>query len=135
MGNAPFIEAQPLADTAAQSFGQRAPAPLTGESLSNYRVRLLSPYQPHSDTWKGSNLNKVAMEPHALAAAESQIYRDAQKVATRNDPGTPLRAVTSRDEAGRMVTRFFGDPAEAWRPFMGAGVRYLIGVNKRAGRE
>jgi len=131
----PFREAQARADATAQTFGQRAPAPLTGESLADYRVRLLAPYQAHSSNWKTSNLRVVARDAHALAAVEAAIHQDARQAATRNGPDIPLHAVTTTEPSGHRVTSWYGDAAEAWRPFMGAGVRYLIGINKNAGRE
>lgn len=131
----PFIEAQARADSVAKLFASQAPPSLQEETLGAYRARLMSPFQAHSPTWKQVNLHKIASDSAALDAAEAQVYKDAVAAATRNNPGDPLRAVTSVDNAtGHRVTRFFGDPMQAWLPFMGAGVRYLIGIDKHAGR-
>lgn len=133
----PYREAQLRAEPAAQAWGKQSPGPLQGESLSAYQVRLLTPHQTHSSDWKGVNLNKIAVDPATLRVAETQILESSHKAAINPvcPPGTPLTTRTRIDESGRRVTTFHGDPIFAWAPFMGAGVRYLVGINKRAGRD
>jgi hypothetical protein len=131
-----YRTAQMRAERPAQALGMQAPPPLMGESVKDYRVRLASHFQSHSPDWKGANLNTLAAtSPSALSVAETQIYDAAYKAGTNPHcpPGTPLRAVTSRNEGGAMVTKFYGDPVFAWRDFMGAGVRYLVGINRNPG--
>ena len=130
-----YAAAQARCDSVAQAFGMEAPRWLQGETLNQYRVRLLSEYKPHSPTWKNANLAVVANDAAAFGTVESAIYKDAYHVASnpRNDPGAPLTARTRVDSSGHRITTFHGDPIEAWKPFMGAGVRYLVGVDKHPG--
>jgi hypothetical protein len=134
MDNDSFIQAQARADSVASEFGTSAPRALAGESLTQYRVRLANQFKVHS-AFKNANLAVIANDPAALDLAEAQIYKDALFVARNpsNAPGAPLIARTFIDNAGRRITEFSGDPIEAWKPFMGAGVRYLTAINRHPG--
>jgi hypothetical protein len=127
-----FAAAQARCDAVDQAHGLQAPRWLQAETLTQYRVRLLHRHQQHSRDWRSANLNVIAMDPKALEVAEARIYADSYHAAMNpsNTPGSPLIARTTRDATGRMVTRFFGDPIEAWKPYMGAGVRYLTGIER-----
>ena len=78
-------DAQARADVVAQLFGERAPPPVTGEPLREYRERLLHPWQRYS-AYKGANLTKIG-DPKAFDAIEAQIYSDAAKAS--EDPDAP----------------------------------------------
>lgn len=126
-----FVSAQSRADQIAQELGTVAPRPLDGETLKNYRVRLAGYYQKNSDAWKDIDLKDL--DDKTLGVAESMIYEDSYHLAKnpKNEPGMPLRARSRIDDSGRRITEFFGDPIEAWKSFVGHGIRYLIGINKR----
>ena len=126
-----FIGAQSRADAVAQELGTQAPRPLDGESLKDYRIRLAGYYKEHSPEWKDINLKGLG--DHAFGVAEGMIYKDALHVAKnpKNEPGMPLRARTKIDESGRRITEWFGDPLEGWKSFIGHGIRYVTGINKR----
>jgi hypothetical protein len=99
--------AQSRADAVAQLFGERAPQPVTGEPLREYRERLLHPWQRYS-AYKGANLAKIG-DAKAFDAIEAQIYADASKAS--EDPDAPpgqLRMITKIDEHGRKINTFFG---------------------------
>lgn len=114
-----FVDAQRRADTIAQAFGDSGGAPrwLAGESLADYRRRLLSKYKSYSADWKDVDL--ANLHESALGIAEAKIYADAAREAqhpTDLGPGK-LREVRSRDAYGRTFTKFYGDPAVAYAPF------------------
>lgn len=114
-----FVAAQMKAERVAQAFGdsQGAPRWLQGESLTQYRQRLLGKFKQHSTQWKGVELSKLNAD--ALDIVETQVYADAYQAATHPtsvEAGT-LRAVTDTDYTGRRITRFYGDPGAAWQPF------------------
>jgi hypothetical protein len=128
-----YWDAQARADVVAQAFSihDHAPRPLQGESLKDYRARLATGFKQHSSDWKGIDLYRL--DGHALAVAEAMIYKDAFHTATHpsNAPGAPLRSRSYVDESGRRITEFSGDPVLAWAPFVGKGIRYLIGINRK----
>jgi hypothetical protein len=114
-----FVAAQMKAERVAQAFGdsQGAPRWLQGESLTQYRQRLLGKYKQHSANWKGVELSKLNAD--ALDIVETQVYADAYQAATSPstvEAGT-LRSVTETDYTGRRITRFYGDPEACWGPF------------------
>jgi hypothetical protein len=113
-----FTEAQSRAQATYDSFDQEAPSALAGESLTSYRIRLLSPFKQHSSKYANSDLSAVG-DPGIFDAVEQEIYRSASK--SRNDsqnfrPGE-LRPVRTRDQTGRTITSFRGDPLAAWAAF------------------
>jgi hypothetical protein len=74
--------------------------------------------------------------PLLLMALDTKNQIAPEGLARLNGPGAPpLRAVESRDAQGRKVTRYYGDPSEAWGPFRGESARQLSNVDKQAGTE
>jgi hypothetical protein len=119
-----FADAQMRADSAYNSWGKQAPHALHGESLRDFRVRLLTELKPHSKAYKDSDLGSIGDE-NAFSNIEGMIINDA--VEASNTPaaaGAPLRKVTSRDDMGRITTKFYGDPLVCWAPFMGGATRF-----------
>ncbi len=115
-----FITAQQSAEPLAQAFGDSAGAPrwLNGETVPEYRRRLIDPYKKHSRAWRDVDLN--GLPDQALDEVEKQIRADALQAATHpaNMPVGMLREIQSRDQTGRTITRFVGsDDAAAWTPF------------------
>lgn len=109
----------------ALALGQ-APGPLNGESLRNYRLRLAAKIQPHSKTYKDSNLSTIGDE-NALAIIEEVMVKDSITASTTTIvPGAPLRMQTKvNPDTQHRVTTFHGDPAVCWGEF--AGGRVAIG--------
>ena len=114
-----FVEAQAKAERVAQAFGDSAGAPrhLNGESLSQYRRRLLGAFKKHSRSWKDVDLTPFADK--ALDTVESQVYSDALAAAMspQNVEAGTLRIVTATDDTGRRIRKFYGDPEACWGPF------------------
>ena len=102
-----FVAAQQRADKVYRAFDSSAPQWLNGETLHQYRRRLLEPHQTHSQKWKTTDLAKIGP---ALDVAEDQIYADAYRSACEPTNDGKQRCVTEPDQAGRMIRRFYGDP-------------------------
>jgi hypothetical protein len=105
-----IADAQARADSTYAAFGKRAPAPLPGERLAQYRVRLLKPMKSHSKTWSDVDLNTQSGKN--LDLIEKQIYADAATFAdsAENVPsGDEMVATTKADpNSGHRVTTFRG---------------------------
>jgi hypothetical protein len=117
-----YTAAQVRADRGFQAFGDSAPHALNGESLRAYRCRLAGALKRHSPMYKDSDLSAIADEA-ALTSVETQIFNDAVAASAAPPPaGAPLRQVTTSDEHGRRITKFYGDPAVAYAPFSFGGL-------------
>jgi hypothetical protein len=121
--HAQFAEAQSRADAVFNGFGQRAPRPLDGEGILDYRKRLATKLKNHSAIWKGVKLSVLPEE--AFGIAETQIYTDATTAATN-----PVDL-----EAGelRMVTKI--DPATGVRSNVFYGKESFVKAMGRPGRR
>lgn len=122
-----FVDAQMRADAAYQawSLGQ-APGALNGETLPDYRVRLLSKLKQHSKLYKDSNLSALAVaDAAAFSVVENAIVNDAIDASCKTvTVGAPLREQVTRAASGHIVTKFVGDPAVTWAPFMGGATQF-----------
>jgi 8-oxo-dGTP pyrophosphatase MutT (NUDIX family) len=116
MGDADYAamaDYQARADDVYGAFGERAPAPLQGETPNAYRIRLAKGMQRYSAAWKEVPLRDLPN--NALEIAERQIYVDASAAARSpaNVDAGSLRAIRKRDASDRMITEFVGEPS-AW---------------------
>lgn len=121
-----FAEVQMRADSAYQAwnYGQ-APHALNGETLNDYRVRLLSKIKGHSKIYKDSNLGLLVNDSAAFSVIEQAIVNDAVEASSASvTVGAPLRKQVSRNESGHTITKFVGDPAVTWGPFMGGATKF-----------
>lgn len=121
--HAAFADAQARADAVFNGFGTRAPRPLEGETLIDYRKRLATKLKSHSANWKGVKLSILPDE--AFAVAENQIYADATTAASN----------PADLEAGelRMVTKI--DPATGVRSNVFYGKESFVKQLGRPGRR
>jgi hypothetical protein len=103
-----IADCQARADSAYSELGRRAPPPMPGERLPQYRRRLLQPLKSHSPTWKDVNLADHS-GPN-LDVIEKQVYADAIAYAdsAENFSGDEIQAIQKRDDSGRMITTFKG---------------------------
>lgn len=125
---AEYARVQARADSVAQALGESAPRWLDGETLPQYRKRLLAPLQKHSAEWRDVNLARA--DEDLLRLAESKIFADAQREAsapTSLRPGELVERV-SVDRTGRRVSKFFGDPEVVWGVFKQPS-RHVVGWN------
>lgn len=102
-----MADAQARADSAYAALGKRAPAPLPGERLSAYRVRLLRPLQRHSEF---SSIDLAAQPAKNLDILEPKIFADAMSAADAGShlPDGELLPISKVDESGRRTTEFRG---------------------------
>jgi hypothetical protein len=122
-----FADAQARADAVFSGFGERAPRPLEGEQLFDYRKRLATRLKKYSKTWGGVKLSELPES--AFKIAEDTVYNDAISAAanpvdlkagelrmvTKIDPTTGVRSnvfygnesfVKSMGRPGRRVQSF-----------------------------
>jgi hypothetical protein len=107
--HAAFADAQARADAVFAGFGERAPRPLEGEGLGDYRRRLATKLKKHSSMWKGVKLS--ALPDEAFGPIETQIYSDATTAAANpvDLEAGELRAVTKiNPTTGGRETVFYG---------------------------
>ncbi len=131
-----FVDVQVRHDSVSQMFGQVTPRWQTGESLLQYRRRLLRKVQDHSPAWKGVDISKIN-DSAALDNIERQVLADAEHVAKHpvNDGKGTLRAVVTTDSAGRKITKFYGDASVTWGPFQPQVRRNIVGFNRDSGNR
>jgi len=125
-----FATAQARADSVYSALGQRAPAPMSGETLLSYKKRLARPLQKHSGAWKDIELTPELPEA-VLAMAEETIYADAMVSAHTVDAGSAeLRPIIRTDATGRQITEYAGHSPRSWMaPFM-SEPRLVTQINK-----
>jgi hypothetical protein len=105
--HAAFADAQARADAVFNGFGQRAPRPLEGEALVDYRKRLATKLKGYSPAWKGVKFSQLPEE--AFSIAETQVYADAALAASNPadlNPGE-LREVSKIDPRTSQKTIVF----------------------------
>jgi 8-oxo-dGTP pyrophosphatase MutT (NUDIX family) len=126
--------AQAMAEPAYAAFGDSAPAPLTGETLQQYRRRLADGRKVHSAAWKDTNLYAIS-DDNAFGNIERMIYADAVAKAKSVDdvPEGDLRQMVRADSTGRQITEFYGHP-KAWMSAF-AGRRRRVGGFRQEARH
>ncbi len=109
-----MADCQAKADSVYSAFGKSASRPLSGESLTAYRKRMVRGLQAHSDEMKNVNINAIKDEA-MLTVVEKRVYADA--IAASRGTGAiakgQLIELHKKDRAGRTITEFRGD-MEAW---------------------
>ena len=109
-----MADCQSKADSVYSAFGKSASRPLSGESLTAYRKRMVRGLQAHSDEMKNVNINAIKDEA-MLTVVEKRVYADA--IAASRGTGAiakgQLIELHKKDRAGRTITEFRGD-MEAW---------------------
>jgi hypothetical protein len=112
------------ADAVAQLFGERASQHLPGESPMRYRARLLNRFKQYSPRFQDELFDFYG--DAAMTTAEEVIFADASKAALGDLNNGKLVPVQERDAAGRLVTKFAGDPMSWMQAFMSNGRRGYI---------
>lgn len=107
---ADFAAAQSRADGVANAFNQRAPRALLGETLLNYRKRLVGDYKQHSADYKDIDVGPIN-DPAMLSIVEKRVYADAMVAATKPmgmAPGQMRMIKRVHPDTGHHITEFFG---------------------------
>ena len=123
-------DAQARADAVYQALGERAPAPMAGEALLNYRRRLLRGVRRFGRDGL-SKMDTDRMSGSDFDLIEAKLYADAVDASKSPEiiPGV-LREVVKVDQAGRRVSTFYGDHTYI-RHFKGP-TRRVAGFNTRS---
>lgn len=100
---------QARADAVCAMFGDRAPSPIPGEAVLDYRKRLLKRLAPHSAPFKNSRFE--FLDDAQVTMTEDRVYADAANSARSVNDARPgvLVPYEERDRAGRTITKFAGD--------------------------
>jgi hypothetical protein len=114
-----FAVIQESADPAFQAFGDRAPAPLDGETPTQYKRRLGSKLQANSPKWANARLSAVS-DDIMLDTILTDVYADSIAAARRGSDVQPghLREI-SRQSGGHIINEFVGEPASWMGGFTG----------------
>ncbi len=107
---AALAEAQSKADSLMMSLGEgRAPQPLVGEGVENYRRRLAAKLQVNSEDWSKIKLDSLQAE--AFDIAERKIYADSAAAARKpsNIKSGYMREVRKQTDTGHLITEFYGN--------------------------
>jgi hypothetical protein len=107
--HAAFADAQARADAVFVNFGSRAPRPMEGETLFDYRKRLATKLKSHSSRWKDVKFSRL--DDETFTPIESQVYDDA--IAAAANPvdlqAGELREVTKiNPQTGVRTIEFYG---------------------------
>jgi hypothetical protein len=102
-------DAQARCDAVAQLFGERSPAPMSGENTMAYRKRLLRRFQQHSPQFKDADLGAIA-DAATFTGVESVVYADAAKASATPDvpEGMMFKRTKVDPDSGHRITEFFG---------------------------
>lgn len=113
--------AQARADSVAGLFGDRVAAPMAGETSLAYRRRQLDRFKQYSSRFKESRFDSA--DASMVSAIEEIVYNDAATAARTPAAATAgiLIPRESRDQAGRLITRFEGDPMAWMQNYMSQG--------------
>jgi len=114
-----FAVIQEQADPAFQAFGDRAPAPLDGETPTQYKRRLGAKLQSNSPKWATARLSAVS-DDAMLDTILTEVYSDSIAAARRGADVLPgqLREI-SRQAGGHIINEFVGEPVSWMSDFSG----------------
>jgi len=118
-----FADAQARADAVFAGFGERAPRPLEGEVLIDYRRRLATKLKKHSPAWGKVKFSELPES--AFKIAEDTVYNDA--IAAAANP------VDLQAGELRMVTKI--DPTTGVRSNVFYGKESFVKQMGRPGRR
>jgi hypothetical protein len=118
-----FAAVQEQADVAFQAFGDRAPAPLQGETVTAYKRRLGAKMQKHSKRWSAVRLSAVSDEV-MLDTVLADVFADAVSAAAAGEgvPEGMLREKVTHS-GGHTIVEFHGSPDTWMNAFAGVSQR------------
>jgi colicin import membrane protein len=124
-----MTDARVKADSAYVACGRQAPSPFSGETALDYRKRVLTGMQKHSEKHKDVNIRAIA-DSATLAVLEEAIYGEARKTIENemNNTVGQLHPRVRMDEAGRRITEYQGDP-NVWLAAFKTPGRRLARIN------
>lgn len=120
-----MADAQAKADSVYSALGERAAAPMMGETVIGYRIRMARGLQKHSQAWKTTDLAKMARhDAEAFGNMEAAVYADA--IAAARDPavlggeGELRQRVRVDSITGQRMIEWYGNPLAWMSRFMPA---------------
>jgi hypothetical protein len=120
-------DAQYRAEQACASWGGSAPKPMQGERVLDYRRRCLRPWVKYSKEFGAVDVS--TLDEPLLTPVEARVYADA--IAASSDPAIApagmLRMIQRRDETGRTITEWMGEP-RVWMQQWAGARRRVIGI-------
>jgi colicin import membrane protein len=126
--------AQHRADSVGAMVGDRVSSPTPGETVVDYRKRMLKHIAQHSPRFRAARFD--GLEGPILGLIEDEVYHDAASSFQSRAAATPgqVFAVEERDRAGRVITKFHGDWSAdgAFGPFLQQTVN-LARINRNVG--
>jgi len=105
-----FADMQAKADVAHRALGGQADAPMAGEELADYAIRLHRPLLKHSKKWGKADLFALSRDPSTMHSVLDQVRADAV-AASMSPEGMPEfvhREVKSESPGGHKITTFVG---------------------------
>jgi hypothetical protein len=128
-----LLNIQSRADSVSQALlNQDAPAPMQGERVSDYRRRMLRPFLAYSAPFRNVDLNAIDDGP-VFDGMEQTVFKDAMAAASDRDALNAsaigqLRRVVKRDDAGRNIVEYFGQP-RMWLDQFACPVKRVACIN------
>lgn len=129
---AQFADVQSRADSVFCMLGKRAPQPLMGEALNDYRVRLARDLKVHSPTWKAANLDVHAVDSAGFGVIEDMIYAEALRTAERPTDladGVLREHVRIDSETGQRSVEFFAPQGTTFIRQFKPEPMYVLNIN------
>jgi hypothetical protein len=123
-----MADMQARCDAAYRSLGERADAPMAGEELVDYTIRLHRGLQSHSKKWGKAELATIARDRSTFSGVCDAIRADAI-AASMSPVGMPefaRRKIVTQSAGGHQITDWVGNGTifkELSRP-----VRTVIGI-------
>jgi len=106
-----FADMQARCDVAYRALGERADAPMQGEELLDYTVRMHRQLQKHSAKWKRAELATIARDPSTFAGVCDSIRADALQAGMSPVDLAPFqyREIRTESPGGHKITSFVGN--------------------------
>ena len=122
------------ADSVYSIWGMSPPKAMSGETVRDYEARLARPLQKYSKEFGAVDLRKL--DDATFAGVKSRIYADAVTESHNPDLYTEgLREIQTRDQTGRMITSFKGQPRAWLSEFTAPTMRASIDTDRAFGRR
>ncbi len=119
------------ADSVYSIWGMRPTPAMSHESVRDYEGRLARPLQQYSKEFGAVDLRKL--DDPTFKGVISRIYADAVTESRNPDLYTEgLREIQTRDQTGRLITSFKGQPRAWLSEFTAPPMRASIDTDHRA---
>jgi hypothetical protein len=106
-----YADAQAKADAVLRAHGESAAAPMSGEDIVAYQVRLHRPMLKHAKKFKNADLATIARDASTFAAVLDSVRADTYEAALNPVGLAPFvhREIKSESSGGHKITQFVGN--------------------------